>query len=241
MLPEDKAILVFGGTGGIGRAIIDHSIKRNLKQIVATYRSSPPHIPELVQWTRFNAGSTPPRELASWLDKNMIRLDSVIFTIGTPSSKRIIVDTPEDEWLSLYIDNCLSFVLAYQAIKVKIRENKGCVLVLSSNTTKTIGKLNGAYTAAKAALETVVVTLSKEEAPYGVRINALAPSLVDTPLADHIIKLKGVKNKKKYIRSLPWKRLIDKSAVAEAAVSIVLDSAWNYATGQIFHLASNTS
>ncbi len=119
-----------------------------------------------------------------------------------------------------------------------VRRSQGRVVALSSNTTNVLGPTNGAYTASKVALESVVVTLAKEEASYGVRINALAPSLVESPLADYVLKLKGVRDRKDYISSLPWGRMISRESIADVATSIVLDDSWDYVTGQVIRFAS---
>ena len=73
---------------------------------------------------------------------------------------------------------------------------------------------------------------------YGVRVNVLAPSLVDSPLADHILQLKGVVDRHAYVDMLPQGRMITTLEVAEAAVSMGLDLQWDYANGQVFRLAS---
>lgn len=165
-------------------------------------------------------------------------LIAAFFCIGIPSAKKQIVDTKTEEWINLFSVNAVGFVRAYTAIADIVRRSQSRIIVLSSDTTRIMGSQNGPYTASKAALEVIVQTLAKEEAQFGVRLTLLAPSLVDSPLADYILELKGITDKATHNESLPWGRPIAIQEVAEAAVSLALDVQWGYCTGQIFRLAS---
>ena len=241
-MPVYNSALVFGAAGAIGKTTIECLQSRELKHILATYHHEPPvQVSEYknVQWIPFEANDPQSTQgIKSSLKQLNVRLRAVIFCIGIPSSKRSIAETPQNEWFELYTTNCISFINAYSALKEFIRNGKASVVVLSSDTTHRIGAGNGPYTASKIALEATALTLAKEEAKYGVRVNILAPSLVDSPLADHILSLKGITDRDKYTETLPWGRTITPFEVAESAVSLALDKNWEYVTGQIFRLAA---
>ncbi len=99
---NDKSVLVFGGTGSIGGAVINSLLERQIGLLTATYRSGRPQTPETVRWVKFQVGSTQIEEFTKWVEENMARLDAVVFSIGAPSSKRFVVHTPEEEWRSLF-------------------------------------------------------------------------------------------------------------------------------------------
>jgi NAD(P)-dependent dehydrogenase (short-subunit alcohol dehydrogenase family) len=165
-------------------------------------------------------------------------LHALIYCAAVPSSKRSIVDTSEDEWLQTSAVNAAGFVRAYVAAAPALRNGRARVVALGSDATRTVGPQNGPYTASKAALEAICLTLAKEEASFGVRINVLAPSLVDSPLADHILRLKGVSDREAYAARLPWGRMLSTAEVAQSAVSLALDPQWGYASGQTIRLSS---
>lgn len=167
------------------------------------------------------------------------RLITLIFCIGIPSSKNLIVDTPIDEWIQLYKINCLSFIKLYLLFKNIIRKNKSSVIVLSSDTTVKCNPKNGSYSSSKSALEATVITLAKEEIKYGVRINILCPSLLDSPLGDYILKLKGIQSKKDFVKNLPLNRLLKIEEVSEIVLSIAMDSHWSYISGQVIRVSNN--
>lgn len=237
MNKTDDAVLVFGGTGAIGRGILRSLALRNMGFMLATYQSEEPQENEGVRWLRFQAsngeGCEQVREALE-----QYNLLAAFFCIGVPSTKRRVVDTTTEEWVNLFSVNAIGFVRAYTAIADIARRSQSRIVVLSSDTTRTIGSQNGPYTASKAALEAIVQTLAKEEAQFGVRLTTLAPSLVDSPLADHILELKDITDKDAYNLSLPWGRPISIQEVTEAAVSLALDVQWGYCTGQTFRLAS---
>ena len=233
-------IVVFGGSGAIGKSVLDLLLLRDARPLVATHRSqAPPELPGVV-WVRFDAATGEGgSDLAKVIARNGACVRSVVFAIGCPSSKRKVVETPVSEWIETFAVNAIGLVNAYTAVHEPARRGQARVVVLSSDTTRKVGASNGPYTVAKASLEAIALTLAKEEAPQGVRVNVLAPSLVDSPLANRVLRLKGVNEAQSYALTQPWGRLLTSREVAEAALSMVLDPAWAYATGQVYRLASS--
>jgi NAD(P)-dependent dehydrogenase (short-subunit alcohol dehydrogenase family) len=81
--------------------------------------------------------------------------------------------------------NLLAPVLLTQAAVPALRASGGVVV----NVTTTIGQRgwpgNSVYPATKSALETLTRCWAVELAPAGVRVVAVAPGAIDTPIADH--------------------------------------------------------
>ncbi|MFE5594485.1 SDR family NAD(P)-dependent oxidoreductase [Streptomyces sp. NPDC056549] len=82
--------------------------------------------------------------------------------------------------------NLVAPVLLTQAAVPALRESRGVVV----NVTTTIGQrgwpANSVYPATKSALETLTRCWAVELAPTGVRIVAVAPGAIETPIADHM-------------------------------------------------------
>lgn len=230
--------IVFGATGGIGQEIVSRLLTRGTLEVVGTYRSeNEPNEPR-IRWVPFDAADPHPEIFAAGLNEIKHPLRALFYCIGVPSAKRPIADTPQDEWIALFRTNCVGFVSAYTAVRTLCRASGSRIVAVSSDATRTVRETNGAYTASKAALEAVISTLAKEEAPYGVRVNALAPSLVDSPLSRLILDRKGVSDISAYAQTQPWGRLLTLREVAEAAVGIAVDDSWAYSTGQVIRLAA---
>jgi 3-oxoacyl-[acyl-carrier protein] reductase len=237
-MSEHESNVVIGGSGALGSEFLRLLSARCNARLIATYRNSTPpqDLRAKVHWVRFDAGSQEGLDdLCSAVGDRELRC--LLYTAGEPSSKQVIVDTGREEWERLWRSNVLSFADVYSTLHSALRRSRARVLVVSSETTKKLGVGNGPYSATKAALEAIAMTLAHEEAPHGVRVNVLAPSLFDSPLADYIIRMKGVRDSDAYRASLPWGRAISLGEAAGAAYSILCDECWSYASGQIFRLA----
>jgi NAD(P)-dependent dehydrogenase (short-subunit alcohol dehydrogenase family) len=118
------------------------------------------------------------------------RLDGVVHAIGR-SGRRLgdgPVSTCSDEaWRDVHRVNLDSVFWLLRAALPVLRENDGggSVVVVGSALARTLDHdfLTAAYLTSKSAVETLVRAAAFEGAPDGVRVNVVAPGLVDTPMA----------------------------------------------------------
>jgi NAD(P)-dependent dehydrogenase (short-subunit alcohol dehydrogenase family) len=242
MAPPDPGpaslAIVAGASGTIGAAAAGTLATAGLA-VIGTYRQRRPAPMPGVTWVPFDgAGGQRAAELRGALAADPRPLTAVISCIGAPSSKQRIADTGPDEFDAVFTANVTSVVRLWQAVCPRARAAAAGVVLLGSDTTATLGAGNGPYSAAKAGLEALTVTLAAEEAEHGVRVNLVAPSLVASPLAEHVLALKGVTDVQDYYRALPWGRPLSAAEVAAAAVEIATAPHWRYASGQVLRLAA---
>jgi NAD(P)-dependent dehydrogenase (short-subunit alcohol dehydrogenase family) len=237
-MSQRKFSVVVGGSGALGGAVLELLCHHSDTELVATYcNTSPPEeLGDKVQWIHYDSESMQGLDALYDAIKDGV-VTHLLFAAGKPSSKRAI-DTAREEWEQLWRSNVIGFVDVYRGLHQALRMGEARVLVVSSDTTRKLGVKNGPYSATKAALEAVAITLAREEAPYGVRINVMAPSLFESPLAEKVMRLKGITDLHAYMASLPWKRPLTLSEVANVAVSILTSEEWRYASGQIYRLAA---
>jgi NAD(P)-dependent dehydrogenase (short-subunit alcohol dehydrogenase family) len=111
-----------------------------------------------------------------------------------------------------------------------MREHGGSVINMASVAGITPEPLAGAYNASKAALISVTKTLAKELAPHGVRVNAIAPGLVETRFAQVLIETERIHEH--IIGRTALGRHAQPEEIAGAALYLASDAA-SYVTGSV--------
>ncbi|EAR56791.1 putative dehydrogenase [Photobacterium sp. SKA34] len=122
-----------------------------------------------------------------------------------------------------------SFLCGREAAEKMIKtESQGVIINISSVARAgTLGQTN--YAASKAAIATMAVGWSKELAKYGIRVAAIAPGLIDTPLADQL-KPEVIENMK---ASAPLERVGEPEDIAHTVKYIIEN---DYFTGRILEI-----
>ncbi len=93
------------------------------------------------------------------------------------------IDTSPAAWADIYDVNVIGAVrLMRHAVPMMRTRGGGSIVLLSSINADFATPTLAAYAASKAAIESVTRTAALEFAPDGIRVNAVAPASVDTPL-----------------------------------------------------------
>lgn len=117
-----------------------------------------------------------------------------------------------------------AFYLLRWAIRKMIRQRSGGIVNVASlaGQVGNVGQLN--YSASKAALIAMTKTLSQEVGSRGIRVNAVAPGLIDTEM------LKSIPHLEDLVARIPLKRLGTAEEVA-SAVAFLCSNESSYITG----------
>ncbi|WP_197376671.1 SDR family NAD(P)-dependent oxidoreductase [Mycolicibacterium baixiangningiae] len=158
-------------------------------------------------------------------------LDAVVNCAGF-SNVGLIVDMPVDQFREV-VDVCLTggFVVAKHAGRL-LREGGALVQISSLNGRQPAAGMS-AYCAAKAGLSMLTQVAALELAPRGIRVNAVAPGFVHTPLTDPAASIPGVVEE--YLENTPLGRAGKPEDVA-AAVAFLCSPAASWMTGEVIDL-----
>ena len=218
--------LVVGGASGIGRACAEH-LSASGPVAVADLRPAPEHAPCTFELDARDAGAV--EDAFDRAEAALGPIDRVVYAAGTARITPLL-EIPAKEWeLVLGVNLTGAFnVLGAAARRMRVRRGGAFVAVSSIDAVSPVAGL-AHYCAAKAGLESLVRVAALELAPDGIRVNAVSPGVIDTPLMHGL--LERVDIREDFLAHIPLGRIGDPADVA-AAVGYLLSDAASYVTGQ---------
>ena len=114
-------------------------------------------------------------------------LDAVICNAGVALPQQLLTDTTADQWRRLMsVDLDGMFYTLRAAIPGLVRQKRGAIVTVSSMWGITGGSCETPYSAAKAGVIGLTRALAKELGPSGIRVNCVAPGVIDTAMNSHL-------------------------------------------------------
>lgn len=217
-------VLVIGGNSGIGLASVKRLLDENRPLVAAARNPSP--LKEL------GLSPLPFDAEAPALDSSQLpdRLSGLVYFPGTISLKPFHRLQPEDFLKDLQV-NLLGAVHAIQAALPALKQGAPASIVLFSTVAVSQGMpFHASIAAAKGAVEGLARSLGAELAPL-IRVNLIAPSLTDTPLAGSLLSSEA--KREASAKRHPLQQVGDPDDIAQL-VSLLLSDASKFITGQTF-------
>ena len=225
-----KEILVIGGSSGIGEAITKKVATNN--NVIATYRNNFKDNTENIEYREFDVIKNKPDKLE--IDGP---LDSIIYCPGTINLKPFHRYS-EQELIDDFNVNVIGFLKILSFFKKNLlqRENASVTLFSSVAAQKGI-PFHTQVACSKGAIEALTRTLAAELAPK-IRVNAIAPSLLNTPLSTKFLNTekKIEANKERH----PMKEIGDPNDIAKLVEFLINDGA-KWMTGQVINFDGGLS
>lgn len=233
MLLKDKVAVITGGTRGIGFATAEEFLKEGAKVVIFGSR------PETVEAALKNLGKKAAGYSPKLTNKNELEkvfkeiaekfggVDILVNNAGT-ASKTPFSEYSEEEYDKVADLNIKSIFMVTQAALPYLKESHGVVLNTSSMVS-IHGQPSGfMYPASKFAVNGITKSLARELAADGIRVNAVAPGIIETDMMKAVPK----EMIEPLIQTIPLGRLGQPEDIAQAFAFLASSKA-SYISGAV--------
>jgi NAD(P)-dependent dehydrogenase (short-subunit alcohol dehydrogenase family) len=236
---DDRVAVVTGASRGIGRAIA-LGLARAGAHVVLTARRQPDldavahEVAALGRRALPLAGHMGRRpDIDRLFDSTLAEFRRVDILVNNAATNPVfgpLIDIEEDAWDKIMALNVKGYLFAAQrAARAMTAAGRGAIVNVSSTGGVRASPGLGAYSVSKAAVIMLTRVLARELAPMGVRVNAVAPALIETRFSEVLWKTPEILER--YLAATPMGRTGQPEEVAGAVVYFCSDAA-SYVTGQ---------
>ena len=181
-----KAALITGATSGIGRAIAEHFAACGTR-LMLTGRNQVigDQLAKQLE-ARFLAGDITDPEVPARLVAASLaaygRLDILVNSAGI-THRGTLLETSDDDWARVMEVNVTAAMrCSREAIRHMVTHGGGSIVNIASDFAVVAGKREAVYCASKGALLQLTRALAIDHGPQGVRVNAVCPGDIETPM-----------------------------------------------------------
>ena len=231
--------IVTGASRGIGREIAKSLAKQNIK-VIANYNNSEEKANELkkeleaegIEIDIIKADVSKREEikkLVKYAIENYGKIDILINNAGI-SEYKLFTDETDEDWNKVINTNLYSaFAVSQEVIPNMIKNKNGCIINISSVWGMVGASMEVLYSVSKAGIDGLTKALAKELGPSNIRVNAIAPGIVDTDMCKNFSKeeLENIKEE------IPLERIGKVEDISKCINWLIND---NYTTGQIISI-----
>ena len=235
---KDKVAIITGGTRGIGFAIAKKFLDNKAKVVILGSKEETvtkalnefKELNENYEVTGYYPNLTNEESVKEMFDKvkeQYGKIDILVNNAGVSSRTPLTEHTIEEFDKVCDINLKSAFVCSKVAVDY-LKETKGVILNTSSMVSK-YGQPSGVmYPSTKFAINGMTLSLARELAPLGIRVNAVAPGITKTDMVANLPE----EMIKPLIATIPLGRIGEPEDIANAFLFLASDLA-SYVTGQV--------
>ena len=232
---ERKTAFVTGGTGGIGSAICER-FAREGAQVIAADLSQQGELPDQVEFAAYDVtDETICQNTFATLAERWDKLDILVNAAGIEIEKTI-EETTLEEWNRIFAINVTGMFLTSKYALPLLRKSGGASVINFGSYDGYIADPGlAAYCATKGAVHALTRAMACDHGPEGIRVNAICPGYVDTPMLQSFFGESGdIESLKKAVRDVhPIRTYGTPEDIANLVNWLASDEA-RYASGQLW-------
>lgn len=241
MAQEAGGVLVIGGTGGLGSAIV-RRLAQDWEFVDLTFRSSAEAAQGLIGELS-NASSLSAHRL-DILDEDALAevilnaqrrmggLKAIVYASGVNIPQPYVSQIKADQWKEVIQTELMGFIAMVRHALPVLRENSGCIVNIGSVAPHWHVVGDALSSIPKAGTEALCRAIAKEEGRYGVRANTVAPGIMEVGIGGNLMN--EIYNKEiweQQKKRTPLRRFGNGEDVAGAAAYLCSSEA-SFITGQ---------
>lgn len=234
-----KVAIVTGASRGIGREIAKKLAREGII-VIANYNKSEEEAEKLLEEMEQEnikidikkadvSKRIEAKELVEYTLKKYGKVDILINNAGI-SEYKLFTDEKDEDWERVINTNLYSaFVMSQEVLTNMIHNKQGCIINISSAWGIVGGALEVIYSISKAGMDGLTKALAKEVGPCNIRVNSIAPGMIDTDMNKKFSKeeIEEIKNE------IPLEKIGRTVDIAKCVKWLINDE---YTTGQIISI-----
>ncbi|MCR4441795.1 MAG: glucose 1-dehydrogenase [Peptococcaceae bacterium] len=238
--------VVIGGAGGLGQAIAQGLAEAGARVAIASrkeesLRRAVKEIKEAsgCDVTYYTVDATSEESIQALVDstvKDFGRVDILVNAQGY-NKKFPAEEFPMDVFKEMFDVNVAGVMMCCKHFgKHMIKNGYGKIVNLSSvrGRIATKGPGNAGYCGTKGAIDMITRQLAAEFGPYGITVNAIGPTVTETPMMTEILNSRGPDERKRLAEALPLRRMALPSDCVGPAIFLCSEASC-FVTGNIIY------
>lgn len=236
---SNKVVLITGGSRGIGAGIVKY-LAMNGYKVILNYNKSEESankikeqlLKENIEIDVIKADVTNKHEINDMVNKIINKYNKIDVLINNAgiSQEKVFLDLFDEEWQKILDINLNSvYYCTKRVLPYMLERKEGCIINISSIWGVTGGSCEVAYSTSKAAINGFSKALAKEMGPSNIRINCIAPGIIDTDMNKNL----SIEEIEKIKEEIPLNEIGKVIDIAKCVKWLIEDS---YTTGQIINI-----
>ena len=234
-----KTVIVTGGSNGIGKCIVEELSKIGYNVILNYYKSE--NNAKIIQDNLRKIGieidifkadvskREEVRKLVEYVLNKYKNIDVLINNAGISQTK-LFTDITDQDWNTMLDTNLNSvFYMTQEVLPNMIHNKNGCIINISSVWGMVGASCEVHYAVSKAGIDAMTKSLAKELGPSNIRVNSIAPGIIETNMIINLNKeeLDNIK------QEIPLEKIGKPENISKCVSWLIEDE---YTTGQVISI-----